>query len=403
MTSINFYSKALERHFSTGRYIGHLSGEENGPSLIFLAGIHGNEPAGVIALQQALTHLQENNINTRGNIHALAGNLPALAQGKRYLAEDLNRLWQQEQVASLLKDDYIAANEDQQQQLEIYRCIEKILREEEGPFYFIDLHSTSSETIPFAILNDSLLNRRFTSQYPLPLILGIEEYIEGPLLSYINELGYLAFGFEGGQHDEASTIENHYAFVLLTLALAGVIALEDIAYNHCRAVLARQTVDTRAFFEILYRFRVKESDHFAMEPGYVNFQNVKKGEKLAVNNGKNIIADRDAKVFMPLYQSQGSEGFYAIRRVPRFFLKTSSTLRKMGVNRILPYLPGVHWYNREREELEVNRKLARFFTKEIFHLMGYRSYRLNHNHLLMSNREAVSREVEYHEEAWWPH
>ena len=35
---------------------------------------------------------------------------------------------------------------------------------------------------------------------------GIEEYLNGPLLSYINELGYVAFGFEGGQHDDISAI-----------------------------------------------------------------------------------------------------------------------------------------------------------------------------------------------------
>jgi hypothetical protein len=78
-------------------------------------------------------------------------------------------------------------NEDEKQQLFIQETINLILEEESGPFYFFDLHTTSSDTIPFITVNDSLLNREFTSMYPLPSILGIEEYLEGPLLSYINE------------------------------------------------------------------------------------------------------------------------------------------------------------------------------------------------------------------------
>jgi len=53
--------------------------------------------------------------------------------------------------------------------------------------------------------------------------LGIEEFLEGPLLSYINELGYLAIGFEAGQNDRLASFENHKAFIYLSMLHSGFI------------------------------------------------------------------------------------------------------------------------------------------------------------------------------------
>src|SRR5690606_7416931 len=118
---------------------------------------------------------------------------------ERFESEDLNRLWTRSRMKKLPTNPGSAENKDIAEQVEINKVIQTILTNEEGPFYFFDLHTTSSETLPFLTINDSLLNRAFTTQYPLPIILGIEEYLDGPVLSYINELGYVAFGFEAGQ------------------------------------------------------------------------------------------------------------------------------------------------------------------------------------------------------------
>ena len=55
----------------------------------------------------------------------------------------------------------------------------------------------------------------------MPIVLGIEEFLNGPLLSYINEMGYVAFGFEGGQHDSPLAYKNHKSFIYLSLLYAG--------------------------------------------------------------------------------------------------------------------------------------------------------------------------------------
>ncbi|MCW8982266.1 MAG: succinylglutamate desuccinylase/aspartoacylase family protein, partial [Altibacter sp.] len=55
----------------TQRIIGHLTGAEPGPTTVFVGGLHGNEPAGVIALQQLMQELKQENITIKGNIYAV--------------------------------------------------------------------------------------------------------------------------------------------------------------------------------------------------------------------------------------------------------------------------------------------------------------------------------------------
>ena len=138
-----------------------------------------------------------------------------------------------------------------------------------------------------------------------------------------------------------------------------------------------------------------------MHPGFVNFQRIKKGQKLAVCNEEEVISQHNGRVFMPLYQNQGGDGFFMVRNIPSFLLKLSAVLRKIHLDNLLTYLPGVRWQSEKRLALVVNRKLARFFTKDFFHLLGYRSKEIDKDHLVMKNRESVSRKKDYQEADWW--
>ena len=50
---IKVYSKALDQSIEVDRLIGQIRGEQPGPTIIFLGGMHGNEPSGVFALQKS--------------------------------------------------------------------------------------------------------------------------------------------------------------------------------------------------------------------------------------------------------------------------------------------------------------------------------------------------------------
>src|SRR5690606_2635494 len=74
------------------REIGRVVGELPGPTLIAIAGIHGNEPGGITAARRVLATLSRRKDIVRGEMVAFAGNLGALRQGRRYRLRDMNRV-----------------------------------------------------------------------------------------------------------------------------------------------------------------------------------------------------------------------------------------------------------------------------------------------------------------------
>ncbi|MEO9965747.1 MAG: succinylglutamate desuccinylase/aspartoacylase family protein [Reichenbachiella sp.] len=395
---IKVHNKVLNRTVEVGRIIAKIEGEKPGPTVVFFGGIHGNENTGLLALHQVGEELSPIRANIKGNIYAISGNLCALEKGTRFCAEDLNRIWTSDAIKDLQNGFDNQLINEKKEQYEIYKTIHDIIEEEEGPFYFMDLHTTSSESIPFVIVNDSLLNRRFAEQFPVPMILGVEEYLEGPILSYINEMGYVSFGYEAGQHDDPAAFQNQLAFIYLSLAFAGSVDKELIEYYHYYEQLAKTSATSRDIFEISFRFEIKDGQEFQMKPGFVNFQKVKKGQEMATLSGKTILASNSGRVFMPLYQNQGKEGFFEIKKVHPFFLRLSAVLRKTKLAHLLPFLPGIRWKSAEHDAMVVNLNVARFLAKPFLHLLGYRSKHLDKNHLVIKNREAASKADEYQTE-----
>ena len=62
------------------RVLGRISGTDPGSTLICVAGIHGNEPAGISAIRRVTQALQATSGVARGDYVALTGNLAALAR-----------------------------------------------------------------------------------------------------------------------------------------------------------------------------------------------------------------------------------------------------------------------------------------------------------------------------------
>ncbi len=391
---------ALDPDKNIERFLGEIVGDPNGPTIILTAGIHGNEPAGIFGVKQVLKAFNAQNIAFSGSIVALAGNLCALKVGERFCKQDLNRMWSEDAIEEVTSQDREDLKDDHKQQVELWEAIQEILNTHSGPFYFMDIHTTSSESIPFLTINDSLLNREFTAQYPLPIVLGIEEFLDGPLLSYINSLGYVAFGFEAGEHWNAKSIDNSIAFIYLSLVFTGIISKSDINYSHYYNTLKNCTLGNAKCFEIFYRYQIKPYEEFIMQPGFLNFIPINKSQHLANSNTKPVYASKKAQIFMPLYQGKGDDGFFLIKPIPSFFLKLSAKLRRIRADRLLVLLPGVTWYNPSRSKLQIDTRVARFFRRNMLHLLGYRSKSLNKNTVIVTNREAASKRSDYKNAPW---
>ena len=80
------------------RVIVRRRGSESGPLVVCVAGIHGNEPAGIHACRRVSESLEQTPTNFKGEWLALAGNLVALRRNRRFMDEDLNRIWSAERI-----------------------------------------------------------------------------------------------------------------------------------------------------------------------------------------------------------------------------------------------------------------------------------------------------------------
>lgn len=362
-------SKRISIH--SERIIGKVLNNSDDPTFIFFAGIHGNEKAGVHAAKRVLKKMEEVRGTLKGNVYFIYGNKKALDLEVRYLQVDLNRIWNIERI-NKVKEKIDENNPEEIEQFEIYSVVKEIIIKHQGTKYFIDLHTTSSPTQPFITISDSLNNRKFSSYFSVPVILGLEEYLNGPLLTFMNEYGYISLGFEAGEHFSEVSIDNCEAFIWLALYYGKCLKKKEIDhFDHFDQKL-NQLLENKDFYQIDFRYSIQKNENFAMVSGFRNFDQIDRDELLAYSDGKEIRAQSKGLIFMPLYQKLGEDGFFIIHKISKKWLKLSAALRKYNAHHLLRILPGIQRHPDNPFTLIVNPTVAKFMAKEIFHLFGYR-------------------------------
>ncbi|MFD0975616.1 succinylglutamate desuccinylase/aspartoacylase domain-containing protein [Salinimicrobium gaetbulicola] len=292
------------------RIIGNYTSNKKGPLLFVTGGVHGNEPSGVKALEKVFEELEKNQPEINGRIVGVRGNTTALEKGQRYIDEDLNRTWIEENVN---KDPDTTEQKEMQ---EIIEVLEQFPESQFSKRYFLDCHTTSSDSLPYISVQEVNDNDPWAHKFPTYIVRGFSDIVYGAIDHYMSRTGLTGFVFEAGQHTSPASVENHEGVIWLALKEACGLDLSKIScYPDCVDKFAKENAPEQKTFEIIYRHEIKEGDSFKMESGYKNFQKIEKGELLAISNGKEIRSEWDAYIFMPLYQSQGNDGFFVIQEV----------------------------------------------------------------------------------------
>jgi succinylglutamate desuccinylase len=355
-----------------------------------MAALHGNEPAGVRAARTVLRELRCESPDIRGEILFLVGNRRALAADSRYVHRDLNRAWTTERVRKIGEGPPPDGGcvEDAEQR-ELIGILEELLRRDTpGGTYLLDLHTSSAAGRPFLTVGDTLRNRSFAAALPLPKILGLEEQVDGSLLEYLNNRGLVTLGLEAGRHDDAASEAVMIAVIRLVMVAAGMVREREVPHaRELRNRLRRASSGIPSFVEVLHRHPIRPEDGFRMEPGYASFHSVRAGEVLARDRNGEIRAGDDGFVLLPLYQGQGSDGFFLAREVRRFWMAVSTVLRTLRAGAALPLLPGVGRHPDRTGVLVLDTRVTRWFPLEVLHLLGYRKLRSQGGILLASRRK----------------
>ena len=369
------------------RVLGALGGARPGPTLMCVAGVHGNEPAGVHAIRRVLPALREREPEMTGRLVALAGNLGALEVGRRYVDRDLNRAWTGARLSSLRLRPLSESVAEDREQLELLGAIEELLGTTTGAVYALDLHTTSGPGGVFSVFTDSLPQRDFAATFPVPMIFGLEELVDGTLLNLLSTHGIVSLTLEAGQHGEPEAIDRAEAAIWIAIVSAGLLPEDRVPeVAAARERLARDSAHVPRALEMRYKWDLRPEDAFLMKPGYRNFQPVARGEAVATDRAGEILMRESGRLLMPLYQEQGEDGFFLVREFSTFWMGVSRFLRQSGASGLAYLLPGVRRVPGTENEVVVDKRITRFFARQLFHLLGFRQLEDAGHQLVMRRR-----------------
>lgn len=313
-----------QEHRKIKRLLGYHNQGIEGPSFIAIAGIHGNEPAGIYALERVFTKLSELDTPFRGKFVGVAGNIAALEKQKRYIEKDLNRQWTPENVNYLLHTDkqHLSSSEDlEQKSLLILFDYFRRQHPKNQPLFQLDLHTFSAEKGGAYCISPSIprINLEHALRCKVPVIIGMEKVFRGTTMNYFLDMNLSCFCFEAGQHNDPEAVNRFEACLWLTLVGLGCLKAEEVPnFKQYLKLLTNIGKDLPDMVRFVYRHPVNHADQFVMLPGYTNFQPISKGELLAHDKNGPIYSPRDGMILMPLYQKQGEDGFFIVEEVHEF-------------------------------------------------------------------------------------
>jgi len=311
------------------RIIGSFGGENPGALVLVFGALHGNEPAGVLALEKIFQMLSEEakqreDFCFQGKLVGILGNRQAFLTKQRFIEKDLNRQWTPENIRRIEHNEATGiAAED----LEIAALLEVIHDEIQAfkpeTLIVLDMHTTSAGGGIFCIPTDEKASLRLAKELHAPVILNLFEGVEGTLLRFAAD-GHLQSGgfpkhtfgaaFEAGQHDDPLSVTRSIAAIINCLRAAGNIQPEDLPGEY-DAILLEYSRRLPKVTRLQHVHHIRPGDHFRMRPGYANFQPVQKGEHLADDVTGPIISSCAGLILMPLYQPKGSDGFFIVEEI----------------------------------------------------------------------------------------
>lgn len=376
------------------RILGTYSRGQPGPQVLVTGGVHGNEPSGVIAVRRVIAALETARTPFSGSLTGIAGNRSGLARGARYLDRDLNRRWLLDNMVALLGRNPAEDSPEDHEQRELLQLFAPLLASAREPLVFIDLHSTSGTGPPFSCMADVIRNRRIAFSLGVPVVLGLEEVIDGSMIGFLCDLGHIGVAIEGGQHDDPATVDNHESAIWISLVAAGCLQaadVSDLAAHHRR--LRDATRGLPKVIEIRHRHVVGDDDEpYVMRPGFTNFQPVAADQVVASDASGEVRTPEQALMMLPRYQSQGEDGYFLARPVSRMWLALSAGLRRSRIDRLVHWLPGVRRDPSREDHMVLDHERPR--AVEVFHLMGYRHRRSEGKRFVFTRRRPDATGIE---------
>lgn len=305
------------------RVIGMRQGESAGTLFIAIGQIHGNEPAGSLAIEKLLhlldlEYIKNPEFQFKGTVVGLTGNLKAAQNGTRFIDTDLNRSWKAELSLEEMRG---LATEDQpheyKERYELLTCIRQLINDfGQEDVFILDLHTTTADGGVFVLPGPSNTASKVAQNLHAPIVEKLLDALPGTLLKFVSQsqwtLPVSSIVFESGQHQAADSVSHAVSVLVNCMRSLGMVRPEEVEHKHDELLIALSAHLPRNT-EFLYRHQIHPDDQFSMEPGFRNFMPIQKGQLLAKDKKGPIYSTHEARILMPLYQKQGNDGFFVIK------------------------------------------------------------------------------------------
>ncbi|AEH35533.1 succinylglutamate desuccinylase/aspartoacylase domain-containing protein [Halopiger xanaduensis] len=230
------------------------------PEVAVVAGIHGDEPCGVRAVERLL----DERPTVERPVKLIVANEKALERQVRFVDEDLNRAFPGDPDAKTHEGQLA------------HRLVEEL----EGCLTF-SMHSTQSHAEPFAIVNGvNETAEEIVPQLPVTAMVETSNFAEGRLFSEIDTVE-VECGMQGSETAAQNADRLTRAFLTAVGALPGDTMYNDLPVYRLTDVIRKQEADTYEVF-------------------VDNFAEVEAGESFAAADGDEQVADES---FYPVLMS----------------------------------------------------------------------------------------------------
>ncbi|SFS80043.1 succinylglutamate desuccinylase/aspartoacylase domain-containing protein [Halostagnicola kamekurae] len=215
------------------------------PEIAILAGVHGDEPCGVRAVERLL----EQRPSVERPVKLVVANERALEKQVRYVDEDLNRAFPGDPNAETHEGQLAA----------------KLTDELEGCLTF-SMHSTQSHSEPFAIVKAVTdTARKLCPQLPVAAMVETGNFSEGRLFTEIDTIE-VECGLQGSETAAENAYSLTRAFLTATGALPGDTVSRELPIYRLVDCIWKDQADTYEVFVDNFT-RVEKGDSFAAADG----------------------------------------------------------------------------------------------------------------------------------------
>ncbi|MGQ3413159.1 succinylglutamate desuccinylase [Natrinema sp. LN54] len=230
------------------------------PEIAVVAGVHGDEPCGVRAVERLL----DERPTVKRPVKLIVANEDALERQVRFVDEDLNRAFPGDPDAKTHEGQLA------------HRLVEEL----EGCLTF-SMHSTQSHADPFAIVNGvSETAREIVPQLPVSAMVETSNFAEGRLFSAVDTVE-VECGLQGSETAAQNADRLTRAFLTAVGALPGDTVRRDLPVYRLTDVIRKGQADT---YEVFVE----------------NFTEVEAGDPFAAADGDEQVADEP---FYPVLMS----------------------------------------------------------------------------------------------------